>query len=184
MGKRRAVFLDLNGTLVSQVQVASLEEMTPVPGVGPALASLDMAGLLCPVVTVQGRIAKRYFTYDAFCDWFARFSDDLAVDGARLLGPYVCIHRAEDPCACAKPSTLLYEQAARDHNIDPTTSFVVGDTAGDVLAAAALGARGYLVQTGWGHHASNVREATRSGASIVATIAEAAQSIVASCVAG
>ena len=68
----------------------------------------------------------------------------------QLVGPYLCPHRANAGCHCAKPQPTLYVQAAQDHSIDVRRSYVIGDTAGDMQAAAALGARGCLVLTGWG----------------------------------
>jgi phosphoglycolate phosphatase-like HAD superfamily hydrolase len=49
-----------------------------------------------------------------------------------------------------KPSTLRYERAAEHLGIDPTRSFIVGDTGTDVEAAQRLGARSCLVRSGWG----------------------------------
>lgn len=55
---KRAVFLDLNGTLALPVTVEKLGELRPVPGAAEAVARLCRAGFVCPVVTIQSRIAK------------------------------------------------------------------------------------------------------------------------------
>jgi D-glycero-D-manno-heptose 1,7-bisphosphate phosphatase len=146
----RAAFLDLNGTLVLPVTVERLEELGPVPGAADAVARLCDAGFLCPVVTVQSRIAKGYFSETAFLDWFRRFSDQMQPAGAYVLGPYVCPHRFREPCACKKPQTLLYEQAAVEHQIDLGRSFVIGDTESDVEAAHRFGGRGCLLRASSG----------------------------------
>jgi D-glycero-D-manno-heptose 1,7-bisphosphate phosphatase len=104
---------------------------------------------VCPVVTIQSRIAKGLFSIEEFDAWFRRFADGLALRGARLVGPYVCPHRFKDPCACRKPNPLLYERAAREHGIVCDQSFVIGDSPDDVRAARRVGARGCLVRTGW-----------------------------------
>lgn len=169
----RAVFLDLNGTLVEPVQVESLAELKPLPGTFEAVRRLNEAGFLCPVVTVQSRIAKGYFSSAEFEAWFQVFSDKAARKNARLLGPYVCPHRFGELCFCEKPNSYLYEQAAREHMIDLASSYVVGDTASDVMAAAVFGGVGCLVQTGWGHFESNVEGAKKVGAHISETLTEA-----------
>jgi D-glycero-D-manno-heptose 1,7-bisphosphate phosphatase len=54
----RAVFLDLNGTLVSPLKPDALDDLLLLPGAAEAIARLTAAGYVCPVVTVQSRIAK------------------------------------------------------------------------------------------------------------------------------
>jgi D-glycero-D-manno-heptose 1,7-bisphosphate phosphatase len=146
-GRNPAVFLDLNGTLVEPVKPRALAELELFPGAQQAVARLTSAGFLLPVVTVQSRIAKSYFSERDFRRWF----DELRSVRLLGLGPvYVCPHRFNHDCECKKPKTLLYEQAAEDLGIDPTQSFVVGDTGTDVDAAESLGARSCLVLSGWG----------------------------------
>jgi D-glycero-D-manno-heptose 1,7-bisphosphate phosphatase len=185
---RRGVFLDLNGTLVEPLKQERLEEMTLIPGVAEAVARLTAAGFVCPVVTVQSRIAKGLFSMAEFQTWFATFAADLKAQGALVdcpgridsttaacsrmaarlrsqdgtelryryrwdsalvVGPYVCPHRYGEACPCKKPNVLLYQRAAREHQLTVADSFVIGDSPDDVRAARRLGARGCLVRTGW-----------------------------------
>jgi D-glycero-D-manno-heptose 1,7-bisphosphate phosphatase len=147
---KRAVFLDLQGTLVLPLAVDSPGELRMISGVPKAVAKLCGQGFLCPVVTVQSRIAKGTFSEGEFREWFRAFARQLHASGALLSGPYICPHRFKDPCACKKPQTLLYEQAARELDIDLLSSFVIGDTLSDVEAAYRFGGRGCLVRTGEG----------------------------------
>lgn len=147
--RRRAVFLDLNGTLVLPIKPRSLSELTLIENAWQAIARLSRAGLLCPVVTVQSGINKGVFSLEEFQQWFSEFARDLRNCGAEIVGPYVCPHRFREPCECKKPSTLLYEQAAKDHGIDLQRSFVIGDSAEDVCAARQFSGQGCLVRTGW-----------------------------------
>lgn len=176
---RRAVFLDLNGTLVMPVQPSSLDEFERLPGVVDAISRLNRAGFVCPVVTVQSRIAKGIYSIAEFESWFGAFANTLATDGAVVVGPYVCPHRFSVPCACEKPKTPLYERAAVDLGIDARRSWVVGDTASDVQAAVALNARPCLVRTGWGEHEENIRSATSLGAPIASSLTDAVDFILA-----
>jgi D-glycero-D-manno-heptose 1,7-bisphosphate phosphatase len=97
---RRAVFLDLNGTLVLPVLIGRLSELRPIPASARAVARLSAAGFVCPVVTIQSRIAKGYFSTSEFGAWFATLADDFAAEGAVLSGPYFCPHRFAHPCVC------------------------------------------------------------------------------------
>jgi D-glycero-D-manno-heptose 1,7-bisphosphate phosphatase len=146
---RKAVFLDLNGTLVLPVKQERLADLYPIPGAVEAVARLTHGGFVCPVVTVQSRIAKGLFSADEFLGWFAGFADLLRTEGAEVAGPYVCPHRYVEQCACKKPNTLLYEQAAADFGISAPDSFVIGDSSDDIRAATRLGTRSCLVRTGW-----------------------------------
>jgi histidinol-phosphate phosphatase family protein len=146
---RRGVFLDLNGTLVEPLKQERLDELTLIPGVVAALARLTTAGFVCPVVTVQSRIAKGLFSMAEFRSWFAAFAADLQAQGAVIVGPYVCPHRRGEPCLCKKPNVLLYERAASEHQLTAADCFVIGDSPDDVRAARQVGARGCLVRTGW-----------------------------------
>ena len=71
---RKAVFLDLNGTLVLPLKQERLTDLYPIPGAIVAVARLVRAGFVCPVITVQNRIAKGLFTADEFRDWFRNFA--------------------------------------------------------------------------------------------------------------
>ena len=171
--KRRAVFLDLNGTLVMPIIVEHLHELTLIDGAATAVARLSADGFLCPVVTIQSRIAKGLFSTEEFNCWFAALAVLLGRHGAAIVGPYVCPHRFADPCHCKKPSTLLYEQAAVDHEIDLHRSFVVGDSAADVEAASRFGGQGCLVRTGWGADEREVRRAMPYASHVALSLSDA-----------
>ena len=157
--QRRGVFLDLNGTLVLPILFERLSDLRPIEDAGAAVASMSAAGFICPVVTVQSRIAKGLFSVEDFQLWFRQFSVQFGERGADIVGPYVCPHRFAEMCRCKKPNTFLYEQAATEHTIDLRRSFVIGDSAADVEAACRFGGRGCLVRTGW---AADDREAQRA----------------------
>ena len=158
--KRRAVFLDLNGTLVMPILVEHPQQLVLIDGATDAIARLSGAGFVCPVVTVQSRIEKGVFSAEGFTAWFAVFRDLLGRHGADVVGPYVCPHRFANLCPCKKPNTLLYERAAADHAIDLRRSFVVGDSAADMEAASRFGGQGCLVRTGWGADDGELERAT------------------------
>ena len=147
---RRGVFLDLNGTLVEPLKQERRDELTLIPGVVEAVARLTAAGFVCPVVTVQSRIAKGLFSMADFQTWFTNFAAGLEVKGAVVVGPYVCFHRRGERCLCKKPNILLYERAASEHQLTAADCFVIGDSPDDVRAARRLAARGCLVRYGLG----------------------------------
>jgi D-glycero-D-manno-heptose 1,7-bisphosphate phosphatase len=175
---RRGVFLDLNGTLVEPLKQDRLDELTLIPGVVDGIARLTAAGFVCPVVTVQSRIAKGLFSLMEFQAWFETFAEALARQGACVVGPYVCPHRRADPCACKKPNVLLYQRAAVEHQLIAGDCFVIGDSPEDVGAARRLGARGCLVRTGWARDPHVVETAAPDSTIVVDSFAQAADWIV------
>jgi D-glycero-D-manno-heptose 1,7-bisphosphate phosphatase len=152
------------------LKVERLGDLQLIPGVDDAVARLCQSGFICPVVTVQSRIAKGVFSENDFRHWFERFAQQMQTRGAQLQGPYVCPHRFNESCACEKPNTLLYEQAATEYDIDLHNSFVIGDSAFDVCAAHRFGGQGCLVKTGWA--TSQIEAEVERAAPYAAYIAE------------
>jgi hypothetical protein len=81
MSAGKAVFLDLNGTLVMPISAESPQDFIELPGARQAVRRLVLAGFICPVITVQSRIAKGIYSQGQFNDWFARFQADWASVG-------------------------------------------------------------------------------------------------------
>lgn len=157
---RAAVFLDRDGTLVVERHyLADPDGLQLVPGALGALAALRDAGYALVVVTNQSGIARGLYTeadYRAVAD---RLDSVLAKASLSLDGSYHCPHYPEvtGPCACRKPSTGMYLQAASELDLAPERSWYVGDKISDVLPALALKGRGILVRTGYGReHESSV----------------------------
>ncbi|MEM3795596.1 MAG: HAD-IIIA family hydrolase, partial [Thermoprotei archaeon] len=76
----------------------------------------------------------------------------LAERGAQLDGEYYCLHHpdAENPeyrvkCECRKPRPGLLLQAAAQHGVDLSKSYMVGDDLNDVRAGQAAGCKTILI---------------------------------------
>jgi histidinol-phosphate phosphatase family protein len=178
IGNRRmnkAVFLDLNGTLVLPLRQESLSELALIPGADLPVAKLLAGGFICPVVTIQSGIGKCRFTEQEFRDWFVVFFRECKLD---LKGPYICPHRFASACICKKPNPFLYEQAAKDHHIDLSSSYVIGDTAWDAMAGKNLGSRGCLVRTDGAIGETEYQKAKAYAAYIGQTLGEVVQWIL------
>lgn len=151
MSRRRAVFLDRDGTLIEDLSyLRDPAQVRLLPGAAAAVGRLNRAGILAIVVTNQSGIGRGLLTLDQYTQAERRVEELLADQGARLDAHYFCPHLPEldGPCGCRKPGPLLYQQAAARFGIDLGGSWWVGDRLRDVEAAALLGGRGILVQTG------------------------------------
>jgi D-glycero-D-manno-heptose 1,7-bisphosphate phosphatase len=177
---RAAVFLDRDGTLIEDTGFVSRpEQVRPVPGAIPALASLQRAGLVLVTVSNQSGIARGLFTAQDYEAVAQRVDQLLAAAGVHLDAREFCPHHPDftGPCSCRKPGTALYEDAGRRLGLDFSRSWWVGDRMTDLEPARRLGGRGLLVLTGAG--AASETEARSGGFDVVADLAAAARRILA-----
>jgi D-glycero-D-manno-heptose 1,7-bisphosphate phosphatase len=149
--RRAGILLDRDGTLiVERHYLADPEGVELLPGAAAGLRELRRLGFLLVVVTNQSGLSRGYFHSERLAAIHARLEDLLAAEGVRLDGIYVCPHLPEDECACRKPRPGLVLQAAADLGFDPCASMVIGDKPCDLQLGEAVGARPFLVRTGYG----------------------------------
>lgn len=155
---QRAVFIDRDGTLNEDIgYVSSPGELIIYHWAAEAVRLINRSGLLAVVITNQSGIARGMYTEATLNAIHLRMTDELAREEARIDAVYYCPHhpqvgdaRYRIRCECRKPRTGMLDRAAREHNIDLSRSFVVGDKASDIKLAENAGARAALVLTGYG----------------------------------
>lgn len=171
-----AVFLDRDGTLnVEKEYLHRYDDWVWIPGVIPALRSLQKGGFRLVVVTNQSGIARGYYTRARVDALHRRVSADLKRHGVSLAGIYLCPHGPGAKCPCRKPAPGLLIRAARELKLDLTGSFMVGDKASDVEAARRSGVTPLFVQTG---HGDRERRVLPAGVRRFPHLASAALSIL------
>lgn len=156
--KKAAVFLDRDGTINEQMgYINHLSRFHLLPGVGRAIRLLNELSVPVFVITNQSGLARGYFPESLMDEVHETMVQRLKDQGAWLNGIYICPHHPEakeeryrEACSCRKPRSGLFEQAATEHDLDLSRSYVVGDRWSDLKAAAACGANGILVLTGYG----------------------------------
>ncbi len=150
MSSRRAVFLDLQGTLGGE-GMGDILDFSFYPFSISAIKLLNEANLMVIVVTNQSHISKGYFTYDHFDRRVDELKQELAEHEAELDAVYCCPHTSEDNCTCRKPLPGMLLQAQRELGLDLTECYLVGDTgAWDMMLARSVGSKAILVRTGLG----------------------------------
>src|SRR5260370_16179963 len=148
---RRAAFLDRDGTICEEMgYVNHVDRMQIFPFAGAAIRQLNEAQVPVIVVTNQSGVARNIFPESLVHQVHKKLISELAAGGARVDAVYYCPHKMEDSCECRKPNPGLLERAAREHALDLSASWVVGDRYADLEMAHAAGARGVLVMTGYG----------------------------------
>ena len=157
-GKRRALFLDRDGTVAEEVgYVNHLSRFRLYPWSAEAIRRINAAGLAAVVVTNQAGVARGYFPEELIRQVNKKMTEELAAAGARLDGVYYCPHHPEvgEPpyrqrCSCRKPLPGMIEAAASDLQLTLVGSVIIGDRYLEVEMAHRLGLRAALVLTGYG----------------------------------
>jgi D-glycero-D-manno-heptose 1,7-bisphosphate phosphatase len=186
-GRRPAVFLDRDGTIVEDPPPGFLHEPGKVkllPGVAAAIKQLNDHGFLVVVVTNQSGIARGLFTVGDYEAVQRRLGELLTAHGARLDSAYFCPHhpRFTGPCECRKPGLKLFRDAAAALDIDFERSWWVGDRLADVQPATALrGKSGNAVLVATGEGNLHQGQARASGVTVVADMAKAVAEILKDC---
>ena len=175
---KKAVFLDRDGTLNQDAgYVHTVAAWVWLPTVLQAIALLHEEGWFLVVVSNQSGIARGYFGADALGILENHIQATLSLCQSRIDAFYYCPHLPEitGPCSCRKPAPGMLLQAAREHAIDLTQSWMIGDRLHDMQAGLAAHTRCIKL-------AGDPREDSASealGCTVVQTLLEAARIITA-----
>lgn len=185
---RRAIFMDRDGTVSDEVgYVNDLGRYRLLPGSAEAIRRINQSGFLAFVITNQSGVARGLFDETLLRQVNETLARWLLEEGARLDGIYVCPHHPDvgeapwrQQCECRKPRPGLLRQAAREHDVDLSASYMIGDTVLDIEAARNAGATGVLVLTGYGKGDLKYRMAQRglTPAHVAADLLEAVEWIL------
>lgn len=144
-----AVFFDRDGTLMEDVDYCGdPRQVRAFPEAREALHRLKDAGFRLYVITNQSGIGRGYFTEQIYQSVDAEMRRQLGSD--LIEQSYHCAHSPDEHCACRKPSPQMVLDAARDHRLDLSRSFFVGDKASDIECGRQAGVRTILVRAGYG----------------------------------
>lgn len=158
-GKRPAVFLDRDGTICVLVEyMDDPDQVQLLPGAGEAIKRFKELGFLVVMITNQSALARGYFTEEVLDAIHERLARELDREGAKIDAIYFCPHHPDDKCQCRKPKPGLILNAAKELNIDLSSSFMVGDKLDDVKAGKSAGTMGILLLTGYGAGELALRE--------------------------
>jgi D-glycero-D-manno-heptose 1,7-bisphosphate phosphatase len=148
----KLVVLDRDGVINHESAdfIRSPAEWRPLPGALEAIAALHRAGFAVVVASNQSGVGRGLFTLDTLAAIHAKMIAAIETAGGRLAGIYFCPHAPEQGCDCRKPRPGLLRQIEAAVGRPLTDVPVIGDSARDLQAAQAVGARAMLVRTGNG----------------------------------
>jgi len=157
-GKKPAVFIDRDGTLIEEVNfLSSVEDLHVFPYTADALRMLKENGFWIVVVTNQSGIGRGIYAESDM--HVIHEAMQVELDGA-IDAFYFCPHLPNEGCECRKPGLGMINFAQRDMPIDLERSWMIGDKRIDVETGQAAGIGSALVLTGYGlKHRNELRQA-------------------------
>lgn len=153
---RRAVFLDRDGTINVDTHFPHhAESLEIIPRALQGMKVMANLPLDILVVSNQAGIALGIFAQEDM----SRFNAELRsrIEGAkgRVDAFYFCPHLEPSylppdvtPCECSKPAPGMLLEAARDFELNLSSSFLIGDKSSDIAAGKHVGCTTILVMTG------------------------------------
>lgn len=141
----RAAFLDRDGVINRKARkgeyITRWDEVQFLPGVPEAIALLKQSGFRVIVITNQRCVAKGLITIPELEALHRRMVNELAKAGAIIDAVYYCPHEKQPTCRCRKPAPGMLLEAARDHQIDLASSWMIGDSDIDIEAGKNAGCK-------------------------------------------
>jgi D-glycero-D-manno-heptose 1,7-bisphosphate phosphatase len=149
---RPAIFLDRDGTLIEERNyISRADQVALFPGAADSLIQLRRAGYVCVVVTNQSGLGRGLFGEKDLEAVHEEMQRQLRQAGARLDGLYHCpiAPKIKDKTIIEhrdrKPGPGMLLRAARELDLDLFRSWMIGDSASDILAGRHAGCRGGIL---------------------------------------
>jgi len=147
--KQKAIFLDRDGTINKYVGfLRDIDQFELTDSAAEAIKAINDSEYLAIVVTNQPVIARGEVSYELLDQIHFKMETLLGMKGAYIDGLYFCPHHPDSgfegeikelkiDCDCRKPKPGMLLRAAKDHNIDLQSSFMIGDSDSDMAAGSA-----------------------------------------------
>lgn len=162
--ERPAAFLDRDGILNhDDGYIHRAEDYRWMPGAAAAVRLLNDAGYWVFVVTNQAGVARGLYREEDIAALHGWMAEVLAAEGGRIDAFYYCpfhpdlepdpVHHRDGTLwrresRWRKPGPGMLEQAMRDFPVRRAGSFMIGDRASDLEAAAAAAIPGHHFASG------------------------------------
>lgn len=151
----KAVFLDRDGTITQDVgQLTSPEQVRLLPGAAEGVRRLRIANYLTIVVTNQPDLARGLLDERRLLAIHDRLQQELTRHDTRLDAIYYCpylpgpeavVEKYRGDSDLSKPRPGMLHQAAGEHVLDLSASWMIGTTPRDIQAGRAAGCRTILL---------------------------------------
>ena len=153
----KAIFLDRDGVInVEKNYLYRIEDFEFIDGVVEALVYLQDLGYKLFVITNQSGIGRGYYTYEDFLKLTHWMIDTLDEYGVCISQVECCPHAPDENCNCRKPKIEMIENIMKNHPVDLTNSWLIGDKDSDIKCAFNAGIKNTIqVQSGHAFESSS-----------------------------
>jgi histidinol-phosphate phosphatase family protein len=117
--------------------VETWEQFHWIPGAQEALRLFRESGYRIIVVSNQAGVARGAMTAADLKFINDRMIMEAEQAGGRIDAVYCCLHDWDEGCECRKPRPGMLFQAQREHDLDLTRTWFIGDDERDAQAADA-----------------------------------------------
>jgi D,D-heptose 1,7-bisphosphate phosphatase len=164
----KALFLDRDGTILREIgtpgeetlgYLTSVEQVELIDGSAEAISLARKEGFKIIVITNQSAIARGWLTEEQLHNINAKMYSLLLGENSEakiddlFFSPFHkdgIIEKYKTEHASRKPGIGMILDAKKKHNIDLSSSYMIGDAYSDVLTGVNAGLKNILVETGYG----------------------------------
>ena len=159
--KNKAIFLDRDGVVNELIYYEDMgiidspfttKQFKLFSDVEKAIKKLKKLGFKTIIVSNQPGIAKKNFTIESFEKIRKKMKKELSTKGTNIDFEYYCFHHPDGKirkfrkiCNCRKPKPGLLFSATKEHNIDLSKSWMIGDGITDIQAGVSAGCKTILI---------------------------------------
>lgn len=143
----KAIFLDRDDTIIlDKIDLFKPQEVAYFEDTFEALALLRQKGYKLFVVTNQSGVGRGLFTETDVKAVHHKIQTDVQAAGLPPFEAFIyCPHHKEAGCHCRKPSPRMVLTLAKEHNINLSDSYMIGDRIRDAEAGHKAGAAGAII---------------------------------------
>ncbi len=147
----KALFLDRDGVINIRLvgaYVRKPSEFTLIDEILPLLREASKRGYKLIVISNQQGVGKGLMTHDDLDAVHKHMQELLRASGSPTIDAiYTCTDLADTQSTHRKPAPGMLIDAMREHDVDPSMSWFVGDSRTDAQAGSAAGVHTALIGT-------------------------------------
>ena len=144
--QNKALILDRDGTIiVDKLYLNDPDQIEYLPGAFEGLQKLRDAGYIFVIATNQSGVPRGIVDLDNLHEIHRRIDVEFKKNGIEFLSFYYAPYMTDSGHPMRKPGTGMAEQAQKDHNIDLTKSWFIGDKMTDVESGHRAGMKSIFI---------------------------------------
>ncbi len=146
--KNKAIFFDRDGVVNKRIiadYVKSVQQFDIIPEIPEIMKFLKANSYLLILITNQQGVGKGMMSQMELDIVHQFMQDELAQFGVKFDDIYFCTDIAQNNSYRRKPNPGMILEAIDKHDIDPSKSFMIGDSGSDVIAGQRAGLKTILI---------------------------------------